>query len=230
MFDGFVRLCAATPALEVANVEKNAAEIARLALEAAAQGANVCVFPELCLTGYTCGDLFLHGRLVRGALEGLKAVLDATREVDMLMIVGLPVADGNCLYNCAAVLQNGHVLGVVPKTHLPNYAEFYELRQFAPAFAGQCCLRWFGEEVPFSADLLFACRELPEFVIGVEILRRPLGAPAHRRQARPRRGDGAGQPLGQRRHRRQARLPARTGVLPVRASGGGLCLRRGRAG
>ena len=106
---------------------------------------------------------------MRGALEGLKAVLDATREVDMLMIVGLPVADGNCLYNCAAVLQNGHVLGVVPKTHLPNYAEFYELRQFAPAFAGQCCLRWFGEEVPFSADLLFACRELPEFVIGVEI-------------------------------------------------------------
>ena len=67
MFDGFVRLCAATPALEVANVEKNAAEIARLALEAASQGANVCVFPELCLTGYTCGDLFLHDRLVLGS-------------------------------------------------------------------------------------------------------------------------------------------------------------------
>ena len=109
MFDGFVRLCAATPALEVANVEKNAAEIARLALEAAAQGANVCVFPELCLTGYTCGDLFLHDRLVRGALEGLKAVLEKTREVDMLIVVGLPVADGNCLYNCAAVLQGGDV-------------------------------------------------------------------------------------------------------------------------
>ena len=169
MFDGFVRLCAATPALEVANVEKNAAEIARLALEAAAQGANVCVFPELCLTGYTCGDLFLHDRLVRGALEGLKAVLDKTREVDMLIIVGLPVADGNCLYNCAAVLQGGHVLGVVPKTHLPNYAEFYELRQFAPAFEGRRALHWFGEEVPFAADLLFACRELPEFVVGVEI-------------------------------------------------------------
>ena len=105
MFDGFVRLCAATPALEVANVEKNASEIAYLALEAAAQGANVCVFPELCLTGYTCGDLFLHDRLVRGALEGLKAVLEKTREVGMLIVVGLPVADGNCLYNCAAVLQ-----------------------------------------------------------------------------------------------------------------------------
>ena len=169
MFDGFVRLCAATPALEVANVEKNAAEIAYLALEAAAQGANVCVFPELCLTGYTCGDLFLHDRLVRGALEGLKVVLDKTREVDMLMIVGLPVADGNCLYNCAAVLQGGHVLGVVPKTHLPNYAEFYELRQFAPAFEGRRALHWFGEEVPFAANLLFACRELPEFVVGVEI-------------------------------------------------------------
>ena len=169
MFDGFVRLCAATPALEVANVEKNAAEIAYLALEAAAQGANVCVFPELCLTGYTCGDLFLHDRLVRGALEGLKAVLEKTREVDMLIVVGLPVADGNCLYNCAAVLQGGHVLGVVPKTHLPNYAEFYELRQFAPAFEGRRALHWFGEEVPFAANLLFACRELPEFVVGVEI-------------------------------------------------------------
>ena len=169
MFDGFVRLCAATPALEVANVEKNAAEIAHLALEAAAQGANVCVFPELCLTGYTCGDLFLHDRLVRGALEGLKTVLEKTRETDMLIVVGLPVADGNCLYNCAAVLQGGHVLGVVPKTHLPNYAEFYELRQFAPAFGGRRALHWFGEEVPFAADLLFACRELPEFVVGVEI-------------------------------------------------------------
>ncbi len=169
MFDGFVRLCAATPALEVANVEKNAAEISRLALEAAQAGANVCVFPELCLTGYTCGDLFLHGHLVRGALEGLKSVLKNTRETDMLIVVGLPVADGNCLYNCAAVLQGGRVLGVVPKTHLPNYAEFYELRQFAPAFDGLRTLRWFGEDVPFSANLLFACRELPEFVMALEI-------------------------------------------------------------
>ena len=169
MFDGFVRLCAATPALEVANVEKNAAEIARMALEAVAQGANVCVFPELCLTGYTCGDLFLQDRLVRGALEGLKTILEKTRETDMLIVAGLPVADGNCLYNCAAMLQGGHVLGVAPKTHLPNYAEFYELRQFAPAFEGERALRWFGEDIPFSANLLFACRELPEFVVGVEI-------------------------------------------------------------
>ena len=169
MFDGFVRLCAATPALEVANVEKNAAEISRLAKEAAQEGANVCVFPELCLTGYTCGDLFLHGHLVRGALEGLKSVLKNTRETDMLIVVGLPVADGNCLYNCAAVLQGGRVLGVVPKTHLPNYAEFYELRQFAPAFDGARTLRWFGDDVPFSANLLFACRELPEFVMALEI-------------------------------------------------------------
>ena len=169
MIDGFVRLCAATPALEVANVEKNAREIARLALEAASQGANVCVFPELSLTGYTCGDLFLHDRLVRGALEGLAEVLNATRQTETLLVVGLPVADGNCLYNCAAVLQGGRVLGVVPKTHLPNSAEFYELRQFAPAFSGLRFLSWFGREVPFSTDLLFACRELPEFALGVEI-------------------------------------------------------------
>ena len=169
MIDGFVRLCAATPALEVANVEKNAREIARLALEAASQGANVCVFPELSLTGYTCGDLFLHDRLVRGALEGLAEVLNATRQTETLLVVGLPVADGACLYNCAAVLQGGRVLGVVPKTHLPNSAEFYELRQFAPAFSGLRALSWFGREVPFSTDLLFACRELPEFVLGVEI-------------------------------------------------------------
>ena len=166
---GFIRLCAATPPCRVANPRANAAAILAQYREAAQNGAALAVFPELCLTGYTCGDLFLHDRLVRGALEGLKAVLEKTREVDMLIVVGLPVADGNCLYNCEAVLQGGHVLGVVPKTHLPNYAEFYELRQFAPAFEGRRALHRFGEEIPFAADLLFACRELPEFVVGVEI-------------------------------------------------------------
>ena len=169
MRDGFVKVAAGTPKIRVADCRYNAEQIFTLMREADKQGVKVLALPELCLTGYTCGDLFLHDRLVRGALEGLKAVLEKTREVDMLMIVGLPVADGNCLYNCAAVLQGGHVLGVVPKTHLPNYAEFYELRQFAPAFEGRRALHWFGEEVPFAADLLFACRELPEFIVGVEI-------------------------------------------------------------
>ena len=170
MFDGFVRLCAATPALEVANVEKNAAEIARLALEAAAQGANVCVFPELCLTGYTCGDLFLHDRLVRGALEGLKAVLDKTREVDMLIDrrasrgrrqLPVQLRGGAAGRACAgrgaqdAPAQLRRVLRAAPVRP--------RLRGAARASIGS------ARRVPFAADLLFACRELPEFVVGVEI-------------------------------------------------------------
>ena len=169
MIDGFVRVCAATPALRVADARGNARAMATLAREAAGQGANVCVFPELSITGYSAGDLFLQDALIEGALEGLQILLEHTADLDMLVVAGLPVAHENCLYNCAAVLQNGRVLGVVPKTHLPNYAEFYELRQFAPGFGEMRTLRLFGRQTPFSANLLFACREMPAFVAALEI-------------------------------------------------------------
>ncbi len=170
MFDGFVRLCAATPALEVANVtEKNAAEIVRLALEAAKEGASVAVFPELGLTGYTCGDLFLQDALVRGAQEALSAVLAGTAGLDLLLAVGLPVRCGAALYNCAAVLCAGRILGLVPKTHIPNYGEFYELRHFAPGEGVDEEVELCGQRVRLCARQLFACKEMPDLVVGVEI-------------------------------------------------------------
>ncbi|NLF28487.1 MAG: NAD(+) synthase [Clostridiales bacterium] len=169
MFDGFVRVCAATPRLEVADPMFNAREIVRLAREAAGNGASLCAFPELSITGYTAGDLFLSDALIGGALEGLHFVAEGTRGLDMLVIVGLPVADGNRLFNCAAVLKGGRALGVVPKTNLPNYQEFYELRHFAPGFPELRKLRLLGEEVPFSRNLIFRAREMPEFSAALEI-------------------------------------------------------------
>jgi len=169
MFDGFVRVCAATPALAVADPMFNAGEIVRLAKEAAENGASLCAFPELSVTGYTAGDLLLSDALIRGALDGLNIVAEGTRGLDMLVIVGLPVAHGNCLFNCAAVLKGGRALGVVPKTNLPNYQEFYELRHFAPGFPELRTLSLLGGDVPFSRNLIFRAREMPEFSVALEI-------------------------------------------------------------
>ena len=123
MIDGFVRIAAITPDLRVADCAGNAAETVRAAQRAAQAGASVAVFPELGLTGYTCGDLFLQDALVRGAQEALSAVLAGTANLDLLLAVGLPVRCGAALYNCAAVLCAGRILGLVPKTHIPNYGE-----------------------------------------------------------------------------------------------------------
>ena len=126
MIDGFVRIAAITPDLRVADCTGHAAETVRAAQRAAQAGASVAVFPELGLTGYTCGDLFLQDALVRGAQEALSAVLAGTAGLDLLLAVGLPVRCGAALYNCAAVLCAGRILGLVPKTHIPNYGEFYD--------------------------------------------------------------------------------------------------------
>jgi len=127
------------------------------------------VMKELSVTGYTAGDLLLSDALIRGALDGLNIVAEGTRGLDMLVIVGLPVAHGNCLFNCAAVLKGGRALGVVPKTNLPNYQEFYELRHFAPGFPELRTLSLLGGDVPFSRNLIFRAREMPEFSVALEI-------------------------------------------------------------
>ena len=133
-------------------------------------GVRVLVLPELGLTGYTCGDLFYQDTLLRGAEQALATVLEATRNLEVVTAVGLPVQFNNRLYNCAAVIQKGIILGVVPKTHLPNYGEFYEKRQFAPAPRGLFhTVKLCGNEVSFGQQMLFSCEQIPDLTLGFEI-------------------------------------------------------------
>ncbi len=167
---GFLRLSAATPSCRVADVAHNAATILAQYQEAAGAGSALAVFPELCLTGYTCGDLFQQSTLRRGALNGLAAILAGSADLNTLAVVGLPLEKDGALYNCAAVLQRGRVLGVVPKQNIPNYGEFYELRHFTPADGSEGgAISLLGQETPFGTDLLFACADMPDFVLGVEV-------------------------------------------------------------
>ncbi len=130
---GFIKVAAAVPAVKVGDVVYNVQQIESLIAQAEGKGVEVMVFPELCLTGYTCQDLFREQLLLDKAEEGLLMLLDFTRKLDVISIVGLPVVINGLLYNCAVVIQHGTILGVVPKTYLPNYGEFYEKRWFASA-------------------------------------------------------------------------------------------------
>lgn len=127
MRDGFISVAAGTPKIRVADCRYNAEQIFTLMREADKQGVKVLALPELCLTGYTCGDLFLQDTLLRGAEEGLQTILEATRNLEIVTALGLPVWDkwDNKLYNCAAIIQKGEILGLIPKVYLPNYGEFY---------------------------------------------------------------------------------------------------------
>ena len=170
MQDGFITVAASSLPIRVADCAYNAALAAQAVAEAAGRGAALLALPELCLTGYTCGDLFLHQTLLRGALEGLETVRAATAaHPGMLVLAGLPLAVAGQLYNCAAVLCGGELLGLVPKTAIPNYSEFYERRHFAPAPAETQTLELLGRRVPFGSRLLFQARQLPEMVVGCEL-------------------------------------------------------------
>jgi len=172
MKHGFVKTAAVTPKIQVAQPEHNATEIIRLMKEAADSGAKIIVFPELCLTGYTCGDLFLQELLLESAKEQLYRVADETATVDALVFVGLPWEKEGKLYNVAAALSRGKILGFVPKTCLPNYGEFYELRHFAPGNEEADSV-WVehgeGDYVPFGTNLIFTCEEMPGLCIAAEI-------------------------------------------------------------
>ena len=135
--DGFYRIAAATPALKLGDAAANASELARLVEKAAQDGVSAIVFPELCLTGYTCGDLFFRDDLLRSASESVAAFAAKTADCPIVSIVGLPVAEGAAIYNAAAVVHGGKILGVVRKRALPNYGEYYERRQFTPAPADE---------------------------------------------------------------------------------------------
>ena len=174
MKDGFITVAAGTPKIRVADCRYNAEQIFTLMREADKQGVKVLALPELCLTGYTCGDLFLQETLLNGAEEGLRTILEATKNLDLIAAVGLPVRDRwhNKLYNCAAVIQKGEILGLVPKTYLPNYGEFYEQRWFASSDGPRGVDDDFelcGQSVCLNSNGIFACDSMPNLVIGVEI-------------------------------------------------------------
>nr|WP_300128767.1 NAD(+) synthase [uncultured Butyricicoccus sp.] len=170
MKDGFLKVAAATPRIRVADCAYNTARVEELIGEVAEQGVSLCVFPELVLTGYTCGDLFLQQALLDAAQDGLNRILQSSARIPMVVVIGLPVQAGNALYNCAAVCYKGQLLGLVPKQNIPNYSEFYEVRHFTsgagmPTRTVSLC----GQSVPLGVDLLFRCRTMPGFVLGCEI-------------------------------------------------------------
>lgn len=169
--DRFVRVVAAVPRLAVAEPEKNADETLALLRQADARGAQVVVFPELGLTSYTARDLFASRVLCEGALAALSRLLCASGEVRALAFVGLPLRSGAGIYNVAVAIQRGRVLGVVPKSYLPNYREFEERRWFRPGteVPANSHVQLEGAEVPFGTDLLFEASEVPDLVVGAEI-------------------------------------------------------------
>ena len=171
MRDGFITVACGAPKLRLADCDYNAEQTFTIMRKAEQAGVKVLVLPELGLTGYSCGDLFYQDTLLRGAEQALSTVLEATRNLEVVTAVGLPVRINNKLYNCAAIIQKGAILGLVPKTHLPNYGEFYEKRQFAPAPEGEPFYvdGFCGQTVLFGAKQLFWCNEVPELVLGFEI-------------------------------------------------------------
>lgn len=169
MKHGFVKVAAMTPKIRVADPVYNAKEICKGIEEATVKGAKIIVFPELCLTGYTCNDLFLQELLLTQAKEALHIVADATEGSDALVFVGLPLEKDQKLYNVAAVLQDGEVLAFIPKKYIPSYAEFYEARHFTPGNAVPEVYFYEGKEVPFGTDILFESDAVNGLVVGCEI-------------------------------------------------------------
>ncbi len=170
MQDGFIKVAAGTPKIRVADCAYNARAIIALMRDAAGQGVKVLCLPELCITGYTCGDLFLQSTLTQGAEEGLGTILESTHDLDMITAVGLPVYLENKLFNCAAVIHKGKILGLVPKTHIPNYGEFYESRWFAPGSLDMTYHCTFcGQNPPLGSAQLFQAQSMPNLTIGVEL-------------------------------------------------------------
>lgn len=169
MQDGFIRVGAATPKVSIADPVYNANEIIRFVQEADKKKIKLLAFPELNLTAYTCGDLFLQKELLDRAKEQLIRIAAETERYDVVSVIGLPLyKDGN-LYNCAAVLHGGRILGIVPKNNIPNYAEFYEKRHFINAPKENTTILIGNMEVPFGTNLLFECENFHEFIFGVEI-------------------------------------------------------------
>ena len=164
---GYVKVAAAVPRVKVADCKFNAGEIEKEIIIAEGKGVQIIAFPELCVTGYTCGDLFAQQLLLEEAEMGLIHIISNTRQLDIIAILGMPIAMNGVLLNAAVVIQKGKVLGVVPKTYLPNYKEFYEKRWFTSAVdVSETSVRLCGQLVPMGANLLF---EMADTTFGIEI-------------------------------------------------------------
>lgn len=167
---GMLRIGVVSPELRVADVSYNVERIRLAAAEGLSRDCRFLLFPELCVTAYTCGDLFFQALLIDRAREALWELADFSAERQVALVVGAPVAQGGRLFNCAVFIAGGKILGVVPKTYLPNTQEFYEERWFSSALDRTAeTLEWRGEQIPFGPDLLFAADALPDCLVGVEI-------------------------------------------------------------
>ncbi|MEA5050425.1 MAG: NAD(+) synthase [Oscillospiraceae bacterium] len=169
MKDGFLKTVSASPDVRVADCAYNTRQIIACIGDAAARGARLLVLPELAITSYSCEDLFLQTALLGQATDSLLEIAAATKGKNIVVVVGLPVAVGGLLYNAAAALCGGEILGVVPKSFLPNYTEFYEGRRFAPAPEENRRIELGGRSVVFGAKQVFCCREMPDFKLAIEI-------------------------------------------------------------
>jgi NAD+ synthase (glutamine-hydrolysing) len=168
MNDGFLRVACATPDIKVCDVDYNTNNILSMIKKAEKEGVKLIAFPELCITGYTCGDLFLQRALQKAAAEALIKIAEKTACLDIIIIAGLPFAHGNALYNVAAVLKGGKILGIVPKIYMPNYSEFYELRHFS-SMQGNQKIRFNNEEILMGPKILFQDTVNHTFCFGIEI-------------------------------------------------------------
>ena len=169
MIDGYLKVAAITPNVRVADVEFNCNEICKCIEEAAGKKVKLMVFPELCITGYTCQDLFFQDRLLEATKEALLKIAKHSQGVDALIFVGLPLSVDAKLYNVAAALCNGEILGIVPKTFLPNYNEFYEARHFYSGRELDTVINIGGRAVQISRNILFECNEMPSFRVASEL-------------------------------------------------------------
>lgn len=169
MRHGFIRVAAATPNIRLADCIYNAEQIINIIEIANKKEVGLLVFPELCVTGYTCGDLFFQDLLLKEAMGQVKRIAEATMDKELITVIGFPYEHSKKIYNTAAVLQGGRVLGLVPKTSLPNYGEFNELRYFAQGPQKAIKVEFMGEELYFGSRQLFERSDIPDFVLGVEI-------------------------------------------------------------
>ena len=169
MKNGFVKVAAATPDIRVADVEFNTQNIINAMEEAQKNGAKILVFPELCVTGYTCSDLFDHSVLLKASRKALLEIAENTSDKDMLVFVGAPLEVNGKLYNVAAAMNQGEILGFTTKTFLPNYGEFYEMRQFTPGPQTVREITFEGKKIPFGPQILFQAEGMEELVVAAEI-------------------------------------------------------------
>lgn len=168
--NGFVRVGALVNKLSLGNVIENAKEISRQIKKAYEAGVEIIVTPELSLTGYTCGDMFLQDKLVKDSIIGLEYVLSETKSLNIISIIGMPISTNNALFNCGIVINRGKLLGIIPKTYIPNYKEFYECRWFSSSLNLNINeIELLGQKVPIGCDLLFQDRKNPNITFAIEI-------------------------------------------------------------